>query len=177
MNDSEEKRQLTEAEIDRIVISHADDDSAWEEPILVKRSRRWVLDSRRMERAAKFYVLSALNRVGVDAAVSLGDDKGVDLTIVMHSGRVITLDVKAVVGSAVWRVERLDARKDHFLVFVCYVHDVETPHAPPDVYIVSSEEFYATFNTSVGEILSLEDIGSSLAAKEAWHRLRDQPAA
>jgi len=37
MKDSEET--LTEAEIDRIVISHAEDDSAWEEPVLVKRSR------------------------------------------------------------------------------------------------------------------------------------------
>jgi hypothetical protein len=44
MNDSEEKRQLTEAEIDRIVISHAEDDSAWEEAVLVKRSRRAVID-------------------------------------------------------------------------------------------------------------------------------------
>jgi hypothetical protein len=50
MTDSEEKRDLTEAEIDRIVISHAEDDSAWEEPVLVKRSRQSTVDSRPMKR-------------------------------------------------------------------------------------------------------------------------------
>ena len=37
--DKKKKVRLTEKEIDRVVISQADDDSAWEKPILVRRRK------------------------------------------------------------------------------------------------------------------------------------------
>ncbi len=40
---SNDKRTLSEEEIDELVIAHADDDSAWEKPVKVRRSRAAVL--------------------------------------------------------------------------------------------------------------------------------------
>lgn len=40
---SKKKRILSEEEIDELVIAHADDDSAWEKPVQVRRSRAAVL--------------------------------------------------------------------------------------------------------------------------------------
>jgi uncharacterized protein (DUF433 family) len=40
---SDETRALSEEEVDELVIAHADDDSAWEKPIEVRRSRAAVL--------------------------------------------------------------------------------------------------------------------------------------
>lgn len=39
MNSKPKKKKLSEAAIDEIVIAHADDDSAWEKPIYVKRKK------------------------------------------------------------------------------------------------------------------------------------------
>ena len=36
---SKKMRNLSEAEIDELVIAHADDDSAWEKPVRVRRSK------------------------------------------------------------------------------------------------------------------------------------------
>jgi hypothetical protein len=40
MKERQPERQLSEDEIDEIVISHADDDDAWEPPTHVRGSRR-----------------------------------------------------------------------------------------------------------------------------------------
>lgn len=42
---SKEKEVDSEAEIDQIVIAHADDDSAWEKPVRVRKSKSAAVSS------------------------------------------------------------------------------------------------------------------------------------
>ncbi len=44
--------------------------------------------------AAEFHVLSVLHRLGVDATLTLGNKKSVDIAVIKGAGRSITVDVK-----------------------------------------------------------------------------------
>src|SRR3954471_20641077 len=52
--------------------------------------------------ASEFYVLSALYRLGMDANLTLGNKKSVDIAVVLGPGHAITVDVKAVAGKMDW---------------------------------------------------------------------------
>jgi hypothetical protein len=52
--------------------------------------------------ASEFYVLSMLYRLGLDANLTLGNKKSVDITVVLGPGRAVTIDVKAVAGKMDW---------------------------------------------------------------------------
>src|ERR1700677_610119 len=49
--------------------------------------------------AAEFYVLSVLHRLGVDANLTLGNKKSVDIAAVRAAGDAITIDVKGLAGT------------------------------------------------------------------------------
>jgi hypothetical protein len=53
--------------------------------------------------ASEFYVLSILYRLGLDANVTLGNKKSVDISVVLGPGRAVTIDVKAVAGNSISR--------------------------------------------------------------------------
>jgi len=55
------KRELAQEEIDRIVVAQADDDSAWEEPIYIRREKSASL-SIPAELAARAAFLARLHR-------------------------------------------------------------------------------------------------------------------
>jgi hypothetical protein len=44
--------------------------------------------------ASEFYVLAALHRLGLDAVLTLGNKKSVDLAVVRDAGDSVTVDVK-----------------------------------------------------------------------------------
>jgi len=165
-----ESKELTEREIDAIVTAQVDDPEAWEQAIHV-RPRRAHLHPSRMKLAARFFVLSVLNRLGADAAVMVGPRDDVDIAVIGKNGQTITVDVKVVVGSTRWHVERVREQPGHFLVFVCFVGDVHDPEATPEVYIVSSEQLAGYVARSPSSELSLAELGRELRAPEAWHRL------
>ena len=50
--------------------------------------------------ASEFYVLSMLYRLGLDANLTLGNKKSVDIAVVLGPGHAITVDVKAVRAAA-----------------------------------------------------------------------------
>src|SRR5260370_9072441 len=52
--------------------------------------------------ASEFYVLSMLYRLGLDANMTLGNKKSVDITVVLGPGHAVTIDVKAVAGKMDW---------------------------------------------------------------------------
>ena len=54
--------------------------------------------------ASEFFVMSELHRLGLDAHLTLGNKKAVDIVVVHAPGDTITIDVKAVAGSVDWLV-------------------------------------------------------------------------
>jgi len=91
--------------------------------------------------AAEFYVLSMLHRLGLDANLTLGNKKSVDIVVVQKSGDVITIDVKGLAGTTSWPVDNVKKTdKGHFLVFVSFLNKIENHSVLPEVYIVPSKK-------------------------------------
>ena len=89
--------------------------------------------------AAEFYVLSVLHRLGVDATLTLGNKKSVDITVVRSAGNTVTVDVKGLAGTTSWPVDNVkDVKNGHFFVFVCYGGKINQPDVLPEVWVISS---------------------------------------
>lgn len=89
--------------------------------------------------AAEFYVLSVLHRLGVNANLTLGNKKSVDIAVIRDAGDALTIDVKGLAGKTCWPVDNFRERKHHFLVLVCYLGKISDPSVLPEVYVVPSE--------------------------------------
>jgi hypothetical protein len=167
MNEQDDK---TEQEIDAIVVSQADDPTAWEEEAHVK-PRRWSVNPSRLELAAKFFVLSALHRLGAEATLVSGDRQDVDIAIITETGNATTVDVKTLTGGWRWHVEDIHARKDHYIVFVCFTSDIRNPHVPPEVFVLPSQTLRNALQRQHETEIRVDDLGAELHAREAWHQL------
>jgi hypothetical protein len=89
--------------------------------------------------AAEFYVLSVLHRFGLDATLTLGNKKSVDIAIIKAAGSAITIDVKGLAGTTSWPVDNVTKVKErHFLAFVCFGGKIHDPNEQPEVWIVPS---------------------------------------
>jgi hypothetical protein len=165
-----QRNEKTEKEIDDIVVAQADDPTAWEEEAHVK-PRRWRVNPSRLELAAKFFVLSALHRLGADAALALGEREDVDIAIVTEGGKVMTVDVKTVTGGWRWRVEDIHARQNHYVVFVCFTSEIRNPHVSPEVFVLPSQTLQNALLRHGSAEIRVDDLGAELEAREAWHQL------
>jgi hypothetical protein len=174
------KRKLTEEEMDALVIADASDDSAWGEPILVRASKfprpAWIAQSKHLDLAAKFYVMSVLHRMGVEATVTFAQSDNVDVTVIQESGRVLTVDVKTLSGTKQWTVAPFRATNHHYLVFVWYP-PTGNPSAQPKAYVVASERLQRFLARKRVHTLSLDMLAKELAAQDAWQELAVAPAA
>ena len=84
--------------------------------------------------AAEFHVLSVLHRMGMEAMLTLGNKKSVDIVVVRNGSKVLSLDVKGLAGKSGWPVDNLRlATPDHFLAFVCYAGRIHDPEFAPEV--------------------------------------------
>ncbi len=91
--------------------------------------------------AAEFFVLSMLHRLGVDASLSLGNKKSVDIVVVKDTGEVATVDVKGLAGKTSWPVDNVNkVAKTHFLVFVSYLGKINDHTISAEVYVVPSQK-------------------------------------
>lgn len=89
--------------------------------------------------ASEFYVLSALHRLGLDAVLTLGNKKSVDLAVVRDAGDSVTVDVKGLAGKTGWPVDNVkEAKVNHFLVFVCYYGKIEEVESLPEIWVIPS---------------------------------------
>jgi len=89
--------------------------------------------------ASEFYVLSVLHRLGLDAVLTLGNKKSVDLAVIRDAGDSVTVDVKGLAGKTAWPVDNVKKVKTkHFLVFVCYCGKIEEVAVPPEVWVIPS---------------------------------------
>jgi hypothetical protein len=86
--------------------------------------------------AAEFHVLSLLHRLGADAALSLGNKKAVDITVVRGEGEAVTVDVKGVAGAYDWPADdvRVPEHDRHYLALVSFEGRIDDPEQMPSVW-------------------------------------------
>jgi hypothetical protein len=165
----------TEKEIDAIVVAQADDPDAWEEEAVV-HSRRWRVNPTRLDLAAKFFVLSALHRLGAQATLAPGDPADVDIVII-DDQRVMTAQVKTLTGGWRWHVEEIHSRENHYIVFVGFTTEIHNPQVSPDVFVLPSKILQAALLRQRETEISVDTLGEQLNAHEAWHQLVSSPPA
>ena len=90
--------------------------------------------------AAEYFILSQLYRLGLEAYVSQGNKKAVDIRVVLSDRKAISIDVKAVRGYSSLVINNVEPRENHFLAFVIYNNRFEELQILPSVYIVPSKD-------------------------------------
>lgn len=89
--------------------------------------------------AAEFYVLSVLHRLGIEANLTLGNKKAVDIVVVRDAGDTATIDVKGLAGKTGWPVDNVKTGRDgHFIILVCFLDKIADPTVMPETYVVPS---------------------------------------
>ena len=174
-------RKASEKEIKIRLIADANDPNAWGKPISVPPSRaprpQQYGRSGHLQLAAKFYMLSLLHFLGADANLTSPQSDNVDITVVRQPGEALTIQVKTLMGTSQWPVEKFSARKHHFVAFIRYERESHDPQAAPDVYIWASQRLKAFIARDRTKTVSLEDVASKLDPKSAWKQFVARPAA
>ena len=93
--------------------------------------------------ASEFYVMSVLSRLGLDANLTLGNQKAVDIVVARAAGDAVTIDVKAVVGKTDWLTGAapLKPRERHFIVLLSYEGKFGDLERVPRAWIVPHAKF------------------------------------
>lgn len=155
------------------------DHSTRREPSAIKR-REGVPSQRgyNTNLASEFYVLSMLYRLGLDANLTLGNKKSVDITVAYGPGRAATVDVKAVAGKMDWLMGTPSElpKPNHFIVLVSYEGKFADPSHPPRCWVVPYNEILPLIQTASGKgrmrYLPRKLVTGTLADFEsAWFRL------
>jgi hypothetical protein len=89
--------------------------------------------------ASEYLILSMLYRLDLDAYMTLGNKKSVDISI-CRDNKVITLDVKAVKGYSSIIVNNATYKEGHYIAFVIYNNKINDVSYLPDIFIVPSLE-------------------------------------
>jgi hypothetical protein len=176
------KPRKTHVELERQLRADAKDRDAWEHVATVPASKSarpaWYGRTKHVELASKFYVLYVLHNLGAEANLTYAQPDNVDITAVRQSGEAFTIDVKTLTGTTDWSVERLKARKHHFVVFVCFSGEwPRDPEVVPEVFIWPSEKLKSVITKEKSDTLSLPTIASKYDATAAWAQFTTRPAA
>ncbi len=125
--------------------------------------------------AAEFYVLSMLHRLGVDANLTLGNKKSVDIAAVRGAGDTITIDVKGLAGTTGWPVDNFGGGKNgHYLIFVCFLGRIADPGVLPEVFVVPSQDLEPLIYKAPGgrKVLQLAKLRKKgQIYRNAWQQL------
>ncbi len=98
--------------------------------------------------ASEYLILSYLYRRGMEAYISQGNKKSVDIRVIKDNGKPISIDVKSVRGYSSLVVNNVESKKDHFIVFGIYNNNFEDLSKQPENYVVPSlkiPELQSTF--------------------------------
>lgn len=87
---------------------------------------------------SEFLVLSNLFRIGIDAFLSFGNTKQIDIIIKAKNGLALTIDVKAVRDYSSVPVNNVVGKENHYIVVVVYKKKFNDLLTIPDYYIVPS---------------------------------------
>ncbi len=91
--------------------------------------------------AGEFWVLSALNRLGIEAQLTLGNKKSVDILVIRNS-TVYTLDVKALAKHYDWPADNIKVlnNPNHIYILLTFDDNISDPSVNPSVWIIPSDK-------------------------------------
>jgi hypothetical protein len=129
--------------------------------------------------AGKYYVLSALHRIGIDAHLTPGKEKACDIVAIRKDQTLVTVEVKAFADSYDWRADILDTVSpgSHNLAIVCFDGNIKDTTKSPTVWIVPfayMDTFIrvsnGTKNVSLAAVLKFGN-----AYRSAWNYISGVP--
>jgi len=128
--------------------------------------------------ASEFFVMSVLHRLGVEAHLTLGNKKAVDIVVVRAPGDTVTIDVKAVAGKTDWLVGNVtsEPREQHFVVLMTYDGKFADLAVPPRAWVLPHLEFLSLVRTvkppSTMRYIWRPDVMKLTERAEAWNLLQ-----
>jgi len=90
--------------------------------------------------SSEYLILSKLYRLDLEAYISQGNKKSIDIRVVNNNGVTLTIDVKSVRGYSSLVVNNVEQLETHFIVFVIYNNKFGEINIPPDIFIVPSQD-------------------------------------
>lgn len=93
--------------------------------------------------ASEYYVLSTLYRLGLEAYITLGNKKSIDIILTLNDKKQITIDVKGLKGVGMFLIDNVDAelkKPNHYIVFVNNLNKIEDPTSVPEIFILPHNE-------------------------------------
>ncbi len=127
--------------------------------------------------ASEFFVMSVLHRLGIEAHLTLGNKKAVDIVVVRAPGDTVTVDVKAVAGKTDWLVGNAAGgpRDRHFVVLITYDGKFADLSVPPRAWVLPHLEFLELVQTvkppSTMRYIYRPDVLKLTERSEAWKLL------
>lgn len=121
--------------------------------------------------AAEFWVLAALCRLGVEAHLTLGNKKSVDI-LIRNSKAICTVDVKGLADPYDWPADNIKIcdNPNHFYILLSFEGKISDPLTSPSVWIVPSDQvrqFMKTYATRTVVSRSLVKIKGA-KFRNAW---------
>ena len=120
--------------------------------------------------ASEFLVLSCLYRLGVNAFISLGNKKSIDIIIKATNGYSLSVDVKSVRDYSSIPINNLSVMTNHFIVVVIYRKQFSNPSVLPDFYIIPSKDIPQLRSTFKNEQRLMK--GRLVIYKDRWDFLK-----
>jgi hypothetical protein len=128
--------------------------------------------------ASEFWVLSVLYRLGIDAHLTLGNKKAIDIVVVKDSDILFTIDVKGVANRYDWpadNIKEIDNDK-HLYVFICFDGKISDPYTTPSVWIIPAKQlsdFIVPYKTRTVVSRSLIKKNGDIF-KNSWYLITDK---
>lgn len=90
--------------------------------------------------ASEYLVLSMLYRLDLEAYISNGNKKSIDIRVINENGIPLSIDVKSVRGYSSLVVNNVESKPNHFIIFLIYNNKFGNLTESPDLFIVPSVE-------------------------------------
>lgn len=88
--------------------------------------------------ASEYLILSYLYRLDLEAYISQGNKKSVDIRVIRENGSTLSIDVKSVRDYSSLVVNNVEPKKNHYIVFVIYNRKFSDINTSPEIFIVPS---------------------------------------
>lgn len=91
--------------------------------------------------AAEFWVLSALHRLNIEALLTLGNKKAVDI-LVRRDSTIYTVDVKGLAKRYDWPADNITEfqNPNHVYILLTFNGNISDPLAIPSVWVIPSNK-------------------------------------
>lgn len=121
--------------------------------------------------ASEYLILAKLYRLGLEAYISQGNMKSIDIRVIQKSGIPISIDVKSVRAYSSLVVNNVTPLYNHFVVFVVYNNKFDDLNFEPEIFVVPSLELPSITETYGNEKRVLK--GKLFSYKNAWYYINE----